>query len=112
MCPTVSSPISLISARPRRSARPSRCRGCHCLRRHSGWAPALPACPRGPPPPAGDFNGWFFRPPEAAAGALALPAELRLPVTAIGTIERGGGVRLVDAAGKAVPIAAAGYRHF
>jgi hypothetical protein len=35
-----------------------------------------------------------------------------LPLTAIGTIEPGAAVRLVDAEGKAVPVAAAGYRHF
>jgi thiamine-monophosphate kinase len=59
-----------------------------------------------------DYELLFTAPPEASGRILALSAELRLPVTAIGTIEHGGGVRLVDAAGKAVPIAAAGYRHF
>jgi thiamine-monophosphate kinase len=59
-----------------------------------------------------DYELLFTAPPEASERILALSAELELPITAIGTVERGAGVRLVDAAGKAVPIAAAGYRHF
>jgi len=35
-----------------------------------------------------------------------------LPITRIGTIEKSAGVRLVDAEGKPVPVAAGGYRHF
>jgi thiamine-monophosphate kinase len=45
-----------------------------------------------------------------AIGRLA--AELGLPITAVGTIDSGEGVRLVDANGKTIPVAAAGYRHF
>ena len=41
-----------------------------------------------------------------------LSAVLELRITAIGTIEQGAGVRLVDADGNAISIATAGYRHF
>jgi thiamine-monophosphate kinase len=59
-----------------------------------------------------DYELLFTAPPDTRDQILRLSAELRLPITAIGTIESGAGVRLVDAGGKTVPIAAAGYRHF
>jgi thiamine-monophosphate kinase len=59
-----------------------------------------------------DYELLFTAPPEASDRILALSAELQLPITAIGTIERGAEVRLVDADGKTVPVAAGGYRHF
>jgi thiamine-monophosphate kinase len=59
-----------------------------------------------------DYELLFTAPPEASDRILALSAELGLPITAIGTIERGAEVRLVDADGKTVPVAAGGYRHF
>src|SRR6266404_1301664 len=59
-----------------------------------------------------DYELLFTAPPEASETILRLSAELRLPLTAIGTIEPGAAVRLVDAEGKVVPVAAAGYRHF
>jgi thiamine-monophosphate kinase len=59
-----------------------------------------------------DYELLFTAPPEASETILRLAAELRLPLTAIGTIEPGAAVRLVDAEGKLVPVAAAGYRHF
>ena len=59
-----------------------------------------------------DYELLFAAPPEATAAIERLAAELALPLGAIGTIEAGAGVRLVDAAGKAIPVAAAGYRHF
>ena len=59
-----------------------------------------------------DYELLFTAPPEASDRILALSAELQLPITAIGTIERGAEVRLVDADGRAVPVAAGGYRHF
>ena len=49
----------------------------------------------------------------AASPALeCLSAELALPITATGTIERKAGVRLVDAARKRAPITASGWQHF
>jgi thiamine-monophosphate kinase len=59
-----------------------------------------------------DYELLFAAPPEASETILRLAAELRLSLTAIGTIEPGAAVRLVDAEGKLVPVAAAGYRHF
>jgi thiamine-monophosphate kinase len=59
-----------------------------------------------------DYELLFTAPPEASETILRLAAELRLPLTAIGEIEPGAAVRLVDTEGKAVPVAAAGYRHF
>ncbi len=59
-----------------------------------------------------DYELLFTAPPEASETILRLSAELRLPLTAIGTIEPGAAVHLVDAEGKVVPVAAAGYRHF
>ena len=59
-----------------------------------------------------DYELLFAAPPKASDQILRLSAELGLPITAIGMIENGAGARLVDADGKAVPVAAAGYRHF
>jgi thiamine-monophosphate kinase len=59
-----------------------------------------------------DYELLFTAPPEASETILRLAAELRLPLTAIGEIEAGAAVRLVDAEGKLVPVAATGYRHF
>ena len=59
-----------------------------------------------------DYELLFTAPPEASETILRLSAELRLPLTAIGTIERGTQVRLLDSNGDVVPVASAGYRHF
>jgi len=101
MYPTVSSPLSANLRGPRRSARPSA-------------LPRLPLSPAGQRLVAGapdlparlatagdDYELLLPRAGSPATRILALSAELRLPVTAIGTIERGGGVRLGDDGGKA-----------
>ena len=64
-----------------------------------------------------DYELLFTAPPDAEEAIGRLAAELGLPITAIGIIgpsagDNGEGVRLVDANGKAIPVAAAGYRHF
>jgi thiamine-monophosphate kinase len=59
-----------------------------------------------------DYELLFTAPHEASAAILQLAAELGLRVAAIGTIDDRAGVRLMDAAGAAIPVAAAGYRHF
>jgi thiamine-monophosphate kinase len=59
-----------------------------------------------------DYELLFTAPPAAAARLAALAAELGLPITAIGRIESGNGVRLLDQAGREVAIASGGYRHF
>ena len=61
----------------------------------------------------GDDYELLFTAQEAAAAAIsALGTELSLPLTVVGRIEPGGGVRLVDAEGRTIPVEAAGYRHF
>jgi thiamine-monophosphate kinase len=59
-----------------------------------------------------DYELLFAAPPDASAAIGRLAAELALPIADIGTIEPGGGVHLVDAAGNPIPVAAAGWRHF
>jgi thiamine-monophosphate kinase len=59
-----------------------------------------------------DYELLFAAPPEAAEALAALGASLMLPLTEIGTIDDGAGVRLVGADGAAIPLAAGGWRHF
>ncbi len=59
-----------------------------------------------------DYELLFTAPPEADQAIEGLSAVLELRITAIGTIEQGAGVRLVDAAGNAIPVEHAGWRHF
>jgi thiamine-monophosphate kinase len=59
-----------------------------------------------------DYELLFAAPPEAGEAISRLAAEIGLAITAIGTIEKRLGVRLVDAEGNPIPIATAGYRHF
>jgi len=71
--------------------------------------PGLPARLAG----AGDdYELLFTAPPQANDAIGSLAVELALPITAIGTIEEGAGVRLVDAAGKTIPVRSAGWQHF
>jgi thiamine-monophosphate kinase len=61
----------------------------------------------------GDDYELLFTAPPASAGAIAeLARQAGVAVTAIGRIESGTGVRVLDDAGKAVDVAIAGYRHF
>jgi thiamine-monophosphate kinase len=59
-----------------------------------------------------DYELLFTAPKEARDAIAALTAELAVPITEIGAIEAGAGVRLVDAAGATVPVATGGWRHF
>jgi len=59
-----------------------------------------------------DYELLFTAPPNAADQIRRLSEELGLPITAIGNVAKGAGVRLVNAAGKEVPLAETGYRHF
>lgn len=59
-----------------------------------------------------DYELLFTAPPEAEQTIQRLAAELDLPITPIGTVGTGAGVRLVDAGGNPIPVEAAGYRHF
>lgn len=59
-----------------------------------------------------DYELLFAAPPDAAEEIVALSNSLGLPVTEIGRIEPGAGVRLVDEAGRDMPVAKPGWRHF
>jgi thiamine-monophosphate kinase len=59
-----------------------------------------------------DYELLFAAPAKATAAIGRLATELDLPVTVIGTIEAGAGVRLLDASGRAMPVASAGWEHF
>ena len=56
-----------------------------------------------------DYELVFASPPDASPAIECLPRELTPPIT---VIERKAGVRLVNAAGKRVPITASGWQHF
>ena len=59
-----------------------------------------------------DYELLFTAPPAATPAIERLAAELTLPITPIGIVEPGSGVRLLAPDGQPVPIAAPGYRHF
>jgi len=59
-----------------------------------------------------DYELLFTAPAEAAAGIAAIARETAVPVSAIGRIERGKGVRVVDARGAPITVTDTGYRHF
>lgn len=59
-----------------------------------------------------DYELLFTAPPEVEERVAALGKELGVPVSRIGRIEAGTGVRVLDAQGAAIPLAGAGYRHF
>ncbi len=59
-----------------------------------------------------DYELLFAAPAGATEAILAFSSLLQIPVTRIGWIEAGTGVRLVDDDGRAIPVDLAGYRHF
>ena len=59
-----------------------------------------------------DYELLFTAPPEAGAALAALAQELGVAITEIGAIDSGSGVRLLDAAGREITVAASGWRHF
>jgi thiamine-monophosphate kinase len=59
-----------------------------------------------------DYELLFAAPAGATEAILSLSRLLQIPVTEIGRIEAGAGVRLVDDNGRTIPVEAAGYRHF
>jgi thiamine-monophosphate kinase len=59
-----------------------------------------------------DYELLFTAAPAAAAAVRAAGEKAGVAVTPIGRIEPGSGVRLLDAAGGEIALAAAGYRHF
>ncbi|HKX09599.1 MAG TPA: thiamine-phosphate kinase [Stellaceae bacterium] len=59
-----------------------------------------------------DYELLFTASPDAADRIAALARETDLPVGAIGRIEPGPGVRVIDEKGAPIAIANRGYRHF
>jgi thiamine-monophosphate kinase len=59
-----------------------------------------------------DYELVFAAPPDADEEIASLSRSLKLPITRIGAIEAGAGVRVVDDQGREVPLAKAGWRHF
>jgi thiamine-monophosphate kinase len=59
-----------------------------------------------------DYELLFTAPPEMTERIRRLGSQLDLLITAIGRIEPGAGVCLVDARGETIPVEVAGYRHF
>jgi thiamine-monophosphate kinase len=61
----------------------------------------------------GDDYELLFTAPAGSTRAIDdLSAVLDLPITRIGKIEPGEGVRLVDSKGRTIPVDKPGYRHF
>jgi thiamine-monophosphate kinase len=55
----------------------------------------------------------LFTAPAGSTKAIDdLSSVLGLPITRIGRIEPGEGVRLLDAEGRTIPVDKPGYRHF
>ena len=62
---------------------------------------------------AGDDYELLFAAPAGAAETIAnLSLRLGVPITRIGRIDFGTGVRLLNADGHPIPVEATGYRHF
>jgi thiamine-monophosphate kinase len=59
-----------------------------------------------------DYELLFTAPVTARRAITEVAASLALRITRIGRIEAGGGVRLVDSAGRDIAVETAGYRHF
>ena len=59
-----------------------------------------------------DYELLFTAPPSASMAIAALSSRLGTPITAIGRIEPGAGVRLFGAEGEKISVDQTGYRHF
>ncbi len=59
-----------------------------------------------------DYELLFTAPPDADPAILAASREAGVPVTRIGEVAAGAGVRLLDTGGNEIAIERAGYRHF
>jgi thiamine-monophosphate kinase len=59
-----------------------------------------------------DYELLFTALPQVTEIIRGLGSQLDVPLTAIGRIAPGAGVRLVDAGGETIPVEIAGYRHF
>lgn len=59
-----------------------------------------------------DYELLFTAPPDHQPEILAASLAANVPVTIIGRIEAGQGVRVMDAAGSEIPLDGVGWRHF
>jgi len=59
-----------------------------------------------------DYELLFTAPPETDSEIVSLSQSLGLPITEIGAIVAGEGVRLVDATGADIAVKIGGWRHF
>ena len=59
-----------------------------------------------------DYELLFTAPPAAAAGISAAAARTKIPVTEIGSVVDGVGVRVIGEDGREVELTSTGYRHF
>jgi thiamine-monophosphate kinase len=59
-----------------------------------------------------DYELLLTVPAGKAAAVPMLAAETGVPLTQVGRIEAGSGVKVLDEKGKIVPVEAVGYRHF
>ncbi len=59
-----------------------------------------------------DYELLFAAPPDTVAAIAALAEDVALPLTRIGAMAAGTGVRVLDEAGAPIPLAKAGWSHF
>jgi thiamine-monophosphate kinase len=59
-----------------------------------------------------DYELLFTAPPDRQADVMAAASAAGVPVTMIGRIEAGQGVRVLDSAGSAIALDGVGWRHF
>jgi thiamine-monophosphate kinase len=59
-----------------------------------------------------DYELLFAAPPEARAALAALAGELELPLSEIGALGPGAGVRILDARGRPLEAGTGGWQHF
>jgi thiamine-monophosphate kinase len=59
-----------------------------------------------------DYELLFTAPAGKQAQIVALADELGVPITEIGTVAAGEGMRLVDRSGSVIPVSTVGWRHF
>jgi len=70
----------------------------------TGWTAALAG--------GDDYELCFTAHPKRRSDVAALAAELKIPLTRIGAVTQGRGLRLLDENGDVLPVARAGYEHF
>lgn len=59
-----------------------------------------------------DYELLFSAPADTVEAIAALSSRVGIPITRIGRVEPGAGVRLIDGAGREIALDHVGYRHF